>query len=120
MVAATHSARAAVSPALKRARQLIAASLVQAMRELDASQGAVARWTKKSARTVRNWVHEQNPINVEAVLASSKLGERFRRALCTHDHDEPARVAHDAPYLLRARKGAKQKRRAKPRSKGRR
>lgn len=108
MPAGTHGRAAAVSPALKRARHLIAASLVQAMRAIGASQNVVARWTNKSARTVRNWVHEQNPINVEAVLASPKLGELFRRALCTHEH---------APvgYVARRRARVTDKRSAKAR-----
>lgn len=63
------------------------------MSEVGVSQSGAARWMRVTSRTVRNWLSLASPMNVEAVLASPRLGERFRRALCTHEHAPVGYVA---------------------------
>jgi DNA-binding transcriptional regulator YdaS (Cro superfamily) len=85
------------SARLKKARQNISGSLSRAMGEVKCSQVAAARSMAVTERTVRDWIHGVTPVNVERVLASSRLAKAFRQHLCVHDHAS-------APYVARARK----------------
>jgi hypothetical protein len=89
-------------------------AFVQALQEAKVSHANAARWIGTSKATIARWVHLRSRIDVEAVLASTQLGERFRRALCTHSHDESVHV--DAPHVARPKARVTSKRSAKLRS----
>jgi hypothetical protein len=92
---------AVVSVRLLKARADISASLVQALDETGTSHEAAARSMSSArakrinARTVGAWARGERAATVEVILASSRVGGAFRRALCTEHHD-PVPVAYVA------------------------
>lgn len=68
-----------------RVRSILIASLVQAMTATAASQLAAARWTGVTPATIRRWLTGETPINVEAVLASMRLGTVFMECLYVNE-----------------------------------
>ena len=84
------------SPGLAKHRQLIAAALLRAISVQGATNAKAAKWLGISSRTLFAWVHCERPVTVEIVLACTRLGDEFRRALCVHEH-EPL------PYVARKR-----------------
>lgn len=83
--------------ALRRAkvRSLLSGTFVQAIG--GASHAAVALRIGVTEKTVRRWVNRLTPLGVELVLATPRIGRRFRELLCIHTHD-------DFPYIARARR----------------
>ncbi len=84
---------------MSKQRQLIAAALLRSISVQGGTNAKAAKWLGISERTLFGWVHCIHAIAVERVLASTRLGDEFRRALCVHQHDP-------VPYVAR-RRGAK-------------
>lgn len=85
--------RSAISPhssseRLQIARSDLATSLLRAISETGLSQEGAARVIGVAKRTVGAWVRCEREMNVEAVLATPRVGHAFRVALCAHDHPE--------------------------------
>lgn len=78
------------SRALQIARSDLATSLLQAIIDVGLSQEGAARVIGVAKRTVGAWVRREREMNVERVLAASRIGGAFRRALCTEHHEAPA------------------------------
>lgn len=90
--------RSASEDELKQ-RRIIAAALLRAISDAGATNEKAALWLGLSDRAMFGWVHAEQPVKLEKILACSQLGKRFRRSLCTEEHLEPA------PYI--AKKGAR-------------
>jgi len=103
MGGSTHITSAVVRRGRAKARALLSGCLAQAIGETAPSHEAAARWMFVDASTIRRWLRSTVAINVEAVLASPKLGAAFRRALCVHDHS-----THAASYVA-TRRSARRK-----------
>ena len=65
-----------------RSRALLSCALVEALKDVGASQSAAGRWMGVSTRTVGSWARGDTPMSVEAVLTSPKLGKAFVARLC--------------------------------------
>lgn len=85
----------AISPARKKARADLARALLKVIRDRELSQEGAARLIGVAKSTIGRWVRLDVEMNIEAVVASPGIGDAFKRALCTHDHDD------SVPYVAR-------------------
>lgn len=85
MVAKAPTNGSDVSRRRKKVRTFLSGLLVQAL--AGASHAAAARRIGVTEKPVWRWVNGRSPINFEFVLATPRLGRRFRVLLCVHDHD---------------------------------
>lgn len=69
-------------------RKIIAVALLRAITAAKATNAEAARWLGISTRTMHAWTHLETAISVEIILACPQLRERFREALCIHEHEE--------------------------------
>jgi hypothetical protein len=69
----------------KVSRQHAAGALRYAIRQARASQVSAAGWMHRSERTVREWLAERVPVELESVLCSGRLRRPFLRYLSVCD-----------------------------------
>jgi predicted XRE-type DNA-binding protein len=97
LIMPTRNAKAVhvIRPAQKKARADLARALLKAITDRGLSQERAARLIGVAKSTVGRWVRLEVEMNVEAVLATTGLGDEFKRALCT-EHHEPLSVGYVA------------------------
>lgn len=86
----------AITPARKKARADLARSLLRAITGRGLSQEGAARLIGVAKSTVGRWVRLEVEMNVEAVWAAPRLGDEFRREMCTFDHSHGESVGYVA------------------------
>lgn len=106
MATLTHSSSAAVRRNLPKVMAELTRLFKRVAKESLDGRGNVSvasRWMGVPIGTIRRRIKKKD-IPVALVLATPQLAERFRRAMCTKDHHEPA------GYIARKRKRARVKR----------
>jgi len=91
----------AASEAEAKQRRIIAAALLRAISDAGGTNETAALWLGVSNRTVFGWVHAEQPVKLETLLACPQLGKRFRRFLCSEEHH------HTGPFIAKKRRGSK-------------
>lgn len=79
------------SPASKQLRHLtrsaqecratLRAAFAHAVEKSKGSQSAVAMWLGKNPSTIRRWLKDERPLDIEAMMRSAKLWPHFFRCL---------------------------------------
>ncbi len=73
-----------------RIRQHVAGALRHAMRKARATQPDVARWAKKSERSIREWAAGRGHADVFSLLRSGRIRREFLRYLVVCDRKDAA------------------------------
>jgi len=79
-------------------RPFLAAALRTAMKATGAECADVAYWCKVGERTIRRWVREDSPIDVEVIMRSRRLWPLFLQQLAEAralDGNQPAAACGD-------------------------
>lgn len=73
--------------AVLRERQLIAASLLRAISSVGWTEEEAAERIGLKPRALSAWVNAEVAVRTEVVFACPVLGDAFRTALCSHQHE---------------------------------
>lgn len=70
-----------ITRSAQECRATLRVAFAHAVKKSKGSNSAVARWLGKNPSTVRRWLKDERPLDMEALMRSAKIWPHFFRCL---------------------------------------